>query len=688
MSETSDLEQMLDRALGEQIDVPTNRTAEPTNSTHAASDGVANQTTLVAGVSADTSSIPPDMDLEEALDRAVGEAAESASEARLVVASGREAGRSYPLGQSPLVIGRSPAAHIQIPSDAVSMEHARVEPTETGYRLVDLQSTNGTWINGRRVVAPHDLRSGERLNVADTELVYLIVATRGTAQTTVIELPFITGTPSQPLVPYRDHPLANDRLRSGDFDADEERPASLEDVVRHVVRVLAMVRRHSVSLLAAPALGAALGVAYAFVSPPQSEASLDISIDPPAAGNSGFQPDDPRNQRFYAAAERDFTAPKLVRQTLESLGEASPSAADVAAVNARLKFTSTGLGTYRAVFTDKRSDEAVRFLNRHLMNYLQTEVDKTIKVVQSEVDFLTTQVKDKEQELRTTEQAFKDFKQKNLSRLPENVQGFVQSATGLEPRRVELSARVTQLTQELALAKERLRRESPLIEGKVAAARPYSNALVDVKRRLSEAKASGLGDDHPTIKQLTRDAHELEKLEQQTATAAPTELERKANPEFTRLKDHIGDVEAALSAARVELGGIDGHIGKADEMMQQMPQVEAAYAQLSRSYEANTNLYRQLFERLRNSQVRLELERSGAEARYEVIAGPQSEGANLAKAIKIRAGIFGALGLFLAVIVAVLREFKAWYRCTFRSQAPAASSALVVRGHDGVGLTR
>jgi uncharacterized protein involved in exopolysaccharide biosynthesis len=687
--ETSDLEKMLDRALGEDVNAPTDRIAQPRIEAHATSHETADDAIRGAGASARASGIPPEMDLEEALDRAVGEApAQSGSEARLVVASGQEAGRSYPLGQSPLVIGRSPAAHIRIRSDAVSMEHARIEPMETGYRLVDLGSTNGTWVSGRRVVAPHSLRSGERIDIADTELVYLVTISRGAAQTTVIELPFATGGSSQALAPYHDRALVGTRSGPGDLAVDDEQPMSLEEQVRLLLKGWAIVRRYWVWLVAAPALGAALGMVSAFALPPPSEATLDISIEPPAEANSGFQPGDPRNERFYAAAERAFKAPRLVRQTLESLGEPKPSADRVTAVNRRLQFSSTGMGAYRGVFTAKRSDEAVRFLSRHLANYLQTEVDKTIKVVQSEVDFLTTQVREKEQELRTTEQALKEFKQKNLSRMPENVESLAQSAAGLEPRRVELAAQVTQLTRELALAKERMRRESPLIESKVAAARPYSQALVDVKRRLSEAKASGLGDDHPTVKQLTNDARELEKLEQQTATSTPTELERRANPEFTRLKDRIGDIEAALSAARVGLGGIDSHIGKVDEMMQAMPQVEAAYAQLSRSYEANSALYRQLFERLRNAQVRLELERSGAEARYDVIAAPQTEGANLAKAVKMRAAILGALGMMLALLVVAVREFRAWYRTTFRSQAPAVPGALVVRGHDGVGLTR
>lgn len=60
-------------------------------------------------------------------------------------------GRSYPL-QGPVTIGRSPECDIHINDLGLSRVHARLVPGEDGVFIEDLSSTNGTFINDRRVM--------------------------------------------------------------------------------------------------------------------------------------------------------------------------------------------------------------------------------------------------------------------------------------------------------------------------------------------------------------------------------------------------------------------------------------------------------------------------------------------------------------------------------------------------------
>ena len=60
-------------------------------------------------------------------------------------------GRSYPL-QGPITIGRSPECDIHINDPGLSRIHARLVPGEDGVHLEDLNSTNGTFLNDRRVI--------------------------------------------------------------------------------------------------------------------------------------------------------------------------------------------------------------------------------------------------------------------------------------------------------------------------------------------------------------------------------------------------------------------------------------------------------------------------------------------------------------------------------------------------------
>jgi diguanylate cyclase (GGDEF)-like protein len=62
-----------------------------------------------------------------------------------------------------VVLGRDAGCAARLPSDEVSRRHARVVPDgRGGHALVDLESTNGTWVNGERVRA-RTLAPGDRI---------------------------------------------------------------------------------------------------------------------------------------------------------------------------------------------------------------------------------------------------------------------------------------------------------------------------------------------------------------------------------------------------------------------------------------------------------------------------------------------------------------------------------------------
>lgn len=56
-------------------------------------------------------------------------------------------GSRYPLGDTPLVLGRGSDCDIRINEHSVSRRHARIQPVADGYMAVDLNSTNGTFVN-------------------------------------------------------------------------------------------------------------------------------------------------------------------------------------------------------------------------------------------------------------------------------------------------------------------------------------------------------------------------------------------------------------------------------------------------------------------------------------------------------------------------------------------------------------
>jgi pSer/pThr/pTyr-binding forkhead associated (FHA) protein len=88
---------------------------------------------------------------------------------RLVIHSGPLRGSFYSLARPTLSIGRGSACSIAVPDPHVSRQHLRIEWHSDGLYLVDTHSTNGTYVNGRRV-GQYRLRGGEQVRVGDTLL--------------------------------------------------------------------------------------------------------------------------------------------------------------------------------------------------------------------------------------------------------------------------------------------------------------------------------------------------------------------------------------------------------------------------------------------------------------------------------------------------------------------------------------
>lgn len=66
------------------------------------------------------------------------------------------------------VLGRSAEADVLLDDPYASEFHMRLVANEKGMVLHDLGSTNGTYINGRRVTAPTTLRRGDTIQVGKT----------------------------------------------------------------------------------------------------------------------------------------------------------------------------------------------------------------------------------------------------------------------------------------------------------------------------------------------------------------------------------------------------------------------------------------------------------------------------------------------------------------------------------------
>jgi pSer/pThr/pTyr-binding forkhead associated (FHA) protein len=85
-----------------------------------------------------------------------------------------EAGREFALEGPVLTIGRRADQDIVLSDPSVSRSHAHIECGGWGVALVDLGSTNGTVVDGRRLQGGRAvLRGGERIEIGTVVLEFV-----------------------------------------------------------------------------------------------------------------------------------------------------------------------------------------------------------------------------------------------------------------------------------------------------------------------------------------------------------------------------------------------------------------------------------------------------------------------------------------------------------------------------------
>ena len=81
----------------------------------------------------------------------------------LTIEHGPQAGREVPLSSEALIFGRTDLADVVIDHPGISRRHMQISPENDQYVIVDMGSTNGTWVNGERLTGPQVLADGEAL---------------------------------------------------------------------------------------------------------------------------------------------------------------------------------------------------------------------------------------------------------------------------------------------------------------------------------------------------------------------------------------------------------------------------------------------------------------------------------------------------------------------------------------------
>jgi pSer/pThr/pTyr-binding forkhead associated (FHA) protein len=100
--------------------------------------------------------------------------ATAAPQAELTIESGPDAGHTHRAADHALRLGRSPDNDVILRDPATSGHHARLERRGDEFWLVDLGSTNGTFVNGESV-QEKQVNSGDRLTIGQNSVHFAVL---------------------------------------------------------------------------------------------------------------------------------------------------------------------------------------------------------------------------------------------------------------------------------------------------------------------------------------------------------------------------------------------------------------------------------------------------------------------------------------------------------------------------------
>ena len=94
--------------------------------------------------------------------------------ASIIVIAGPNEGDFYPLGRRTMVVGRDESCPIQIVDDLVSRKHMQIrhDPADSTFHMLDMQSANGVFVNGRQVTTDTGLVDGDVVELGNSRLMF------------------------------------------------------------------------------------------------------------------------------------------------------------------------------------------------------------------------------------------------------------------------------------------------------------------------------------------------------------------------------------------------------------------------------------------------------------------------------------------------------------------------------------
>lgn len=591
----------------------------------------------------------------------------------LLVAEGPQAGRLHVVGEGSTTVGRGGDADIQINDPSASQLHARIHAVPGGFELEDLDSRNGTRVNGewiKRTLLHHK----DAIVVGGTNLLFLS-NTQEQAETQVIAQPSRSlpppgrnGHPNALAVVNGHGVMAPGMAYPSHYPAvlsdQEEDGKGFADLVRSTMKLLRLVKRYAWVLFPLPLVAGLVGATSFYWLPGMQKAEATVRLqhyEKDVAQPQAWQP--PPREVFFVDPILNFAQEQLVQKTLADMNVGA--SVDPKEVAKGLAIESTGRETYDVAFAQDMSSAVFlpeTFLEAHLRNYLIAEVDKAITTFAKQAQFLEEQVQNVEKELRAVEEKQLQFKQEHVAALPDKADEVIKSQQGLSDERRRLETEVDRLRQQLANVREQLDNPRERIRVSLEDVSPLKESLSRKRDELTAARAAGKTTAHHDVVRLEQEIRELDAEIARRLNSPLSDSELRGHPRFVQLQRQADEYQGELKVAQRQLARIQGYEGSESKKIASMPEVQITLDQMEREKDRLQEMHTKLFQQHRERQKQMDLEKASVESRYQIVNPPKQVNMRDTKYLIKRVGLGVVVGLSLALLIVAILEIKLYIK--------------------------
>jgi succinoglycan biosynthesis transport protein ExoP len=409
----------------------------------------------------------------------------------------------------------------------------------------------------------------------------------------------------------------------------------MEERSLHLLDYLSVVKRRRWWLITPIVVALVIGAILAAVLPREYQASTTLAVTTPSMASELVKSSPADQQERVRAIQQELLSNEVLERVARDEGLATATSMDgvIGGIRSRTIVSlpktiapagRSGPDTFLVTYTGNDPELTQRITNRLASVF----IDRHSKIRETRAEdtaaFLSTQLTQSQERLRTLEEKLRRMKEAYMGRLPEQQQANLSMVSGLRTQQDSTGMSLRSEQDRLAMLErqiEAMRRgaaEAPLARG--SAGMSAQERLVALRRELDAASAM-YTEKHPEIQRLKGEiatATELAKAES-TRPVAEREPALNADPTYRQLVAERETSKLRIREHERAAANIRAQIGMYQSRVEAAPMVEQQMSTLNREYELEKQQYTQLAERHQTATVAEDLERRRAGEQFTVL---------------------------------------------------------------------